>query len=590
MFAKLTIKARLTIVVGFLSLALVAGGAVGILGVRASNGRLEAVYQDRLIPLTQVTAINALMLDNMREIQLALIHDPRLPASRLHNHAVETHVERVQANIATITRLWQVYTATPLDDAEQGVADTFIAKRKRYVNEGLLPAIALLQAAKYDEAATHTTATLAPLYEDARRFNEALVQYQVNSAKADFDVNQQQYRWFMMIAIGGVALAVALALFMGWRLLRAVAVPMKEAAAAAERIAAGDLTVSIAPRNDDEIGQMVRALSGMVERLRSVIGDIQSSAETVGSAAEQIAAGNVDLSQRTEEQASSLEQTAASMEELASTVKQTADNARLASTLASGAADVAVRGGQVVGEVVDTMGRISASSKKIGDIIGVIDGIAFQTNILALNAAVEAARAGESGRGFAVVATEVRMLAQRSANASKEIKSLITDSVEMVNVGSQQVAVAGRTMDEMLLSVKRVTDIMAEITVAATEQSAGIEQVTQAITQLDQVTQQNAALVEESAAAAGAMESEAHRLTQTTNLFHIERAATRTTLRGNGDRREAPVAAAAVPAAAEAVQDGDAEVVRLEDGRARHVATHRSACRPAVMQNTRAAA
>ncbi len=586
MFPKLTIKARLVAVIGFLSLALVAGGAMGIFGVRASNGRLEAVYQDRLIPLTQVTEINALMQDNMREIQLALNHDPRQPASRLHAHAVETHVERVQANIATITRLWQEYTATPLDAAEQGVADTFIAARKRYVAEGLLPAIALLQAAKYDEAATHATATLVPLYDDARRFNEALVQYQVNSAKADFDVNQQQYRWFMMIAAGGVAFAVALALFMGWRLDRAVAVPMKEAAAAAERIAAGDLTVSIAPRNDDEIGQMVRALAGMVERLRSVIGDIQATAGTVGSAAEQIAAGNTDLSQRTEEQASSLEQTAASMEELASTVKQTADNAQLARTLASGAADVALRGGQVVGEVVETMGRISASSKKIGDIIGVIDGIAFQTNILALNAAVEAARAGESGRGFAVVASEVRVLAQRSATASKEIKSLITDSVAMVDVGAQQAAVAGRTMSEMVQSVKRVTDIMAEINVATSEQSAGIEQVTQAITQLDQVTQQNAALVEESAAAAEAMEAEAHRLTRTTGLFRIERAATGTALRGDGGR----AAATAVHDA----QEGDAEVVQLADERARHRAAHRgdhgSVQRRALVTGTRAAA
>jgi methyl-accepting chemotaxis protein len=271
---------------------------------------------------------------------------------------------------------------------------------------------------------------------------------------------------------------------------------------AAERLAAGDLTTELLVDRDDVIGRLMVAINGISHGLANIVGNIRQGTDTIATASSQIATGNQDLSSRTEEQASSLEETAASMEELTSTVKQNADNARQANQLAVSASSVAVKGGSVVAEVVGTMGAINASSRKIVDIIGVIDGIAFQTNILALNAAVEAARAGEQGRGFAVVAAEVRNLAQRSAAAAKEIKTLIDDSVGKVEEGSQQVAEAGKTMDEIVGSVKRVTDIMAEITAASQEQTSGIEQINQAITQMDQVTQQNAALVEEAAAAA----------------------------------------------------------------------------------------
>jgi methyl-accepting chemotaxis protein len=256
--------------------------------------------------------------------------------------------------------------------------------------------------------------------------------------------------------------------------------------------------------------------------MSDMVVQIKESTETISTASDEIAKGNADLSQRTEEQASSLEETASSMEELTSTVKQNAENARQANQLAVGASDVAVKGGNVVKQVVTTMNGISESSKKIADIISVIDGIAFQTNILALNAAVEAARAGEQGRGFAVVATEVRNLAQRSAAAAKEIKELITDSVGKVDAGSKLVDEAGKTMDEIVSSVKRVTDIMAEITAASQEQSSGIEQVNQAITQMDEVTQQNAALVEEAAAAAESMQEQAGSLLQAVSQFKVE--------------------------------------------------------------------
>ncbi len=298
--------------------------------------------------------------------------------------------------------------------------------------------------------------------------------------------------------------------------------PLGNAIRAAQQIAAGDLTTSLKVQSRDEIGQLTAAMNGISQGLADVVGNVRLGTDTIAVASREIAAGNADLSSRTESQASSLEETASSMEELTSTVKQNADNARQANQLAATASTVAVKGGQVVGQVVDTMGSIKTSSHKIADIISVIDGIAFQTNILALNAAVEAARAGEQGRGFAVVASEVRNLAQRSAGAAKEIKELIDDSVAKVDRGSQLVDDAGKTMDEIVTSIRHVTDIMSEISAASQEQSLGIDQVNQAIGQMDQMTQQNAALVEQAAAAAESLQDQAATLAQAVSVFKLE--------------------------------------------------------------------
>ena len=315
---------------------------------------------------------------------------------------------------------------------------------------------------------------------------------------------------------------------------RSIVRPLADAGAAARRVADGDLTVRVEAKNKDETGQLLQALAEMVGNLRKLVGDVVAGAHTVSDTSAQIAQGNLDLSQRTEEQASTLEETASSMEELTSTVTQNAQNARQASQLAVGASEVARKGGQVVGQVVSTMTGISESSKKIADIIGVIDGIAFQTNILALNAAVEAARAGEQGRGFAVVAAEVRNLAQRSAAAAKEIKTLIGDSVDKVEAGTKLVDAAGNTMEEIVSSVKKVSDLIAEIAAASQEQSSGIAQVNTAVTQMDQVVQQNASLVEEATAATESMKDQAASLLQMVARFKL----------GGGEGESAPLQAA----------------------------------------------
>ncbi|SOZ70621.1 chemotaxis sensory transducer protein [Cupriavidus taiwanensis] len=322
-----------------------------------------------------------------------------------------------------------------------------------------------------------------------------------------------------LIGLGVVVLGIGIA-FAFW-LTRGITGPLHRAVAVARTVASGDLTSRIDVDSRDETGQLLQALADMNANILRIVRQVRAGTESIVSGTSQIAAGNTDLSQRTEEQASSLQQTAASMEELTSIVRQNADNARQASTLAVNASDIAAKGGEVAGQVAETMEEINGASKKVVDIIAVIEGIAFQTNILALNAAVEAARAGEQGRGFAVVAGEVRTLAQRSATAAKEIKALIGDSVDRVEKGSMLVTQSGQTMEEIVAAVRRVTDIMGEISAASAEQSSGIEQVNQAVTQMDTVTQQNAALVEEAAAAAGSLEEQAQRLKEAVATFRL---------------------------------------------------------------------
>ncbi|WP_219114756.1 methyl-accepting chemotaxis protein [Janthinobacterium sp. UMAB-56] len=410
-------------------------------------------------------------------------------------------------------------------DEEKSIFKASIAERVKYQDAKTL----VMNARKAGNAALAESTyrdSFAPAATKYQNNVKALLSQQRQAIDATAQAIEAANKRSFTLLLTLCVLVVALGSVCAWLITRSITQPLKAAVKVAETVADGDLRTHFGTPASDEIGDLMRALQGMNEALRKVVSEVQTGTNAIATASGEIAAGNQDLSARTEQQASSLEETASSMEELTSTVKQNADNARQANQMAVAASGVAERGGSIVSQVVDTMGAIDTASTKIVDIIGVIDGIAFQTNILALNAAVEAARAGEQGRGFAVVATEVRSLAQRSAAAAREIKTLIGDSVEQVNNGTRLVQQAGNTMGEVVDSVRRVTDIMAEITAASAEQSMGIDQVNQAIAQMDQVTQQNAALVEEAAAAAESMQDQAARLAQVAAGFQLDHMAT----------------------------------------------------------------
>jgi len=405
-------------------------------------------------------------------------------------------------------------------DEEKALFDRIGAVRQRYTDTRNA-VLKQKSAGNLEEAARLFSQEYEPSAQQYESGIDQFLQLQrkhIDDTKQAIDADYQLGARLLVIM---AALGVVIGAVCAFLISRSVTRPIAYAVRVASTVAEGDLTQRIDASSRDEAGQLLQALRAMNANLASTVTHIRAGTETISSATGEIAAGNTDLSSRTEEQAASLEETAAAMEELASTVKQNADNARQANQLAIGTSEVAQRGGSAVSEVVETMSAISASSNKISEIVSVIDGIAFQTNILALNAAVEAARAGEQGKGFAVVAGEVRSLAQRSAQAAKEIKVLIEDSVSKVAVGAQQVERAGTTMQEIVSSVKRVTDIMGEITAASEEQSTGIEQVNRAVSQMDETTQQNAALVEEAAAASGALQEQANALLRSVSAFKI---------------------------------------------------------------------
>ncbi|BBB70135.1 methyl-accepting chemotaxis protein [Undibacterium sp. YM2] len=394
---------------------------------------------------------------------------------------------------------------------------------ERYVVEAK-KLTAQANAGNMEEARTTLRGESSKLNADMLAMADKMVQVNADGGIAEYRTGEQIYANSRSLILGLIVVTIALGLLLAYWIARVVARPLQEAVKVAKTVASGDLTSDIQVKTRDETGELLQALKEMNASLLSVVSEVRTGTDLIATASTEIANGNMDLSARTESQAGSLEETASSMEELTSTVKHNSDNARQANQLSHSASAVAQKGGSVVSQVVDTMGSINESSKKIVDIIAVIDGIAFQTNILALNAAVEAARAGEQGRGFAVVASEVRNLAQRSASAAKEIKTLINDSVEKVDLGTRLVDEAGITMKEVVDSVKRVSDIISEITAAGAEQSSGIDQINTAIIQMDQVTQQNAALVEEAAAAAGALQEQAANLSRVVAVFKLHNA------------------------------------------------------------------
>ena len=512
MLKNLSIKARLIFVVSFLSVLLALFGIVGLVSLQKTNADLKSLYEDRVVALIQLGQVTDAVDAGRYTISSAIVGD---------SGEIDKNMDNLEKVLKEGDKVWKEYLATYLTPEETKLAEQFTAQQKKFVAEGVKPAMEALHNRDFQGATDLYNGPLLVLFKQINATMKQLVTLQNDVSKDLYDQSQARYQTFLTLTIAAIAIGVSVAIIMGIWLVRAISGPLNEAVKVAKGVADGDLTQAIEVHSRDEAGQLMAALQTMNGRLQQIVGEVRVSTDTISTASSEIASGNLDLSARTESQAGSLEETASAMEELTSTVKQNADNARQANQLAASASQIAQEGGNVVGRVVVTMNTINDSSKKIVDIISVIDGIAFQTNILALNAAVEAARAGEQGRGFAVVASEVRSLAQRSAAAAKEIKTLIDDSVQKVGEGSKLVEQAGVTMDEVVASVKRVTDVMGEITAASQEQSSGIEEVNRAITQMDETTQQNAALVEQAAAAAQSLQDQAQRLTHVVGVFKL---------------------------------------------------------------------
>ena len=539
--SNIRISTRILALIAVMAAVMLLVGLVGLNGISQSNAALKTVYEDRTVALGQLVVVQRLMLRNQLVVANGL--------NETTPEGVNQAIAEFSGNVETINKEWAAYIATKLTEEEARLAKSFEQTRGVFVQEGLRPAVAALKAGNREEAQRLMRDKIKPLYDATRQHMNALVKLQLDEAAKEYAAAEGRYASIRLLSITSIVAGLVFAVWFGMLLVRSIATSLNQANEVSRAISNGDLTHRIEVRGSDEVAQLMATMRTMQANLIQLVATVRQSSDGVATASAEIAQGNHDLSGRTESQASALQQTAASMEELDSTVKQNADSARQANQLAVSASAVAAQGGDVVNRVVQTMKGINESSSRIADIISVIDGIAFQTNILALNAAVEAARAGEQGRGFAVVAAEVRSLAGRSAEAAKEIKNLIGTSVERVEQGTALVDQAGSTMTEVVTSIRRVTDIMGEISAASGEQSAGVSQVGEAIQQMDRATQQNAALVEQMAAAASSLKSQAQELVQVVSAFKLDPAAMPAGAASPKAARTAPVPAP-VPAPA----------------------------------------
>ena len=516
MLSSLSLRARLIATMVVLGLLIAAVGALGIHGMRTNHGSLESVYSNQLV--------SSIAINNAKNF----LSRARFNLDRMVAHPEEAGIPatlaRARSFIDESNKEWQRYLALPRDADEAALAKVLETERTRYVNDGMLALAGAIEQKNAERISALSLTEMSALFGAFDKASTALDDYQLTAARQAYEASTRLFGILMWAAIGSVVFGVLVAALSSLLLLRAIMRPLDHALGHFEAMARGDLSTVVRIDRADEMGALLKGLDTMQRQLAGTVRSVREGSMSIATASGEIAAGNLNLSSRTEAQASSLEETASSLEELTSTVQHNADNVRQASKVAHSASEVAVRGGQLVSEVVQTMSAIDASSKRIVDIISVIDGIAFQTNILALNAAVEAARAGEQGRGFAVVAGEVRNLAHRSAAAAKEIKDLIGSSVANVEAGTALVDSAGTTMNEIVASVTRVSDIMAEILAAGEEQSAGIGQINEAVSHMDQAVQQNAALVEQAAAATGALQDQAQSLQELVSVFKVDQA------------------------------------------------------------------
>jgi methyl-accepting chemotaxis protein len=513
----LALKAKLGMGFASLSLVVVVVSMVALRSLGAEHRSFTSYVSETDARLTLVADI--LNAANARAISARNLVLVTASADRDAERSAVTQAHKAVTD--TVARLKDVLSRTPgVSEQERKLFADFEAVEARY-SPLALSIVALALNDKHEEAVQKMNAECRPMLASLVLAAQRYAEFGAAQARQDVAQAEASFIASRALLVGICVLALALAGALCWGLTLAITRPISRAVQVARTVASGDLTSRIEVDSRDETGQLLAALKGMNESLLGIVADVRQGSDGIATGSAQIASGNADLSHRTEEQASNLQRTAAAMEQMTATVKNSAETARQATQLAGAASAAATRGGQVVGEVVTTMDEISASSKRISDIIGVIDGIAFQTNILALNAAVEAARAGEQGRGFAVVASEVRSLAQRSAAAAREIKALIGASAEKVDAGARLVGDAGTTMQDIVRQVKRVSDLMRELSESASEQTVGIGQVNDAVVQLDETTQQNAALVEQSAAAADSLRQQASRLTEVVGVFRV---------------------------------------------------------------------
>ncbi|WP_291588188.1 methyl-accepting chemotaxis protein [Comamonas sp. UBA7528] len=513
MFQHLSLRSRLAAAMGFLALLLAVLGALGLYSLRDSNLALQSLVEQQLQPMQQLAQVTK-SLDMGKFGVVSAIADPI---------QIDSDMDALEAQLKDSASTWEAFASALRDGQEQELAQQFAAAQQDFLQQGVRPAVAALRSMNLPGATELYTQSLAPRYPPARTALDALMALQRQRGEALYRATQQRYQQVFWLSVAAMCLGLLVAGVAGVTLVRAIARPLAQAVQAAQHVAAGDLSQDIpsSPARH-ETGQLLQALQQMNLRLRHIVGEVRQGTDAMALASQEISSGNRDLSQRTECQAAALQQTTASMHDLNEAVQRNAEHAQQASALAASATQIAQQGRSEVDAVAQAMGHIQGASQRIVDITAVIDGIAFQTNLLALNAAVEAARAGAQGRGFAVVAAEVRELAQRSAVAAKEIKGLIQHSVDEVEQGRARVAQAGGTMATVEGRVQHMAALVQDIAQSSQAQSAGLGQLHQAIAQMDDTTQKNAALVEQASAAALALQQQASALVDTVRIFRLD--------------------------------------------------------------------
>ena len=511
----------IAVLAAFVVSVLVIAG-IGLAGMSSASKSLKALHDESMARSQLASESLEQTLNNRMQVLLSFQHDPNGELASIHDHPVTEHLEAIAANQARANAIHKQLAEGNLSAQERSLLTAVEAARAAWRSK---LAAAIESIRNNDYSATTMAAFLAATRVEGvqvLKTAEALRSYQIEQANLHYQAAEARYTQALWIFAAALLLLVVPSVLMALALLTRLKGGFMTASTALKQIADSDLSHPVPHSGTDEIGRMLQHMEGMRSNLSRAVGNVKTGAEAIASASAQVAAGTLDLSSRTEQQASALEETASATEELSSTVQQNADNAVQANELAGEARRMAQNGGDIVGQMVSTMAEINQSAKKIVDIISVIDGIAFQTNILALNAAVEAARAGEQGRGFAVVAGEVRSLAGRSAEAAREVQALITDAVNKAEMGNAQAAQAGTSMQEIVSGIQRVAGIVDEIALASREQASGLAQINQAVSHLDGVTQQNAALVEQSSAAAAALQQQAHHLAEVADTFRLE--------------------------------------------------------------------